>query len=120
MGYLGTTDIWKLEKLVEAVKIRKESELGVCEDCLAGKQYRTPSHEPSLCSENSGGLIHSDTSGKIEPTVLGRFNYYDLFIDDAIHMMYFAPMKTNGLAEMYIYLKLFAKTLKTELGAKIK
>jgi hypothetical protein len=78
------------------VKIKKGTEIGVCGDCLAGKQHRTPSHEPSLFSSVAGDLIHMDSSGKINPPVVGGFNYYSLFIDDATHMMYFAPLKTNG------------------------
>src|SRR5271169_4015760 len=61
-----------------------------------------------------------DMSGQITPTTYGGFNYYGLFVDDATRKCYIAPMKTNGSAEMLVHLKLFAKMLETELGAKIK
>jgi hypothetical protein len=112
MEHLGTTDVQKLKKLVEGIKIRKELELRVCGDCLTGKQHHIPSHELSLCSENSGGLIYNDINRKIEPTALGGFNYYSLFIDDIICITYFASMKTTGSAEIYIYLKLLNFSLK--------
>src|SRR5271163_3411151 len=86
----------------------------------AAKQHRTPSREPGLRATKPGELIHIDMSGQITPTTLRGFNYYGLFVDDATRKTYIAPMKTNGSAEMLVHLKLFAKELETELGAKIK
>jgi len=87
---------------------------------MAGKQHCTPSREPSLHAKMPGELIHIDISGQITPTTLDGFNYYGLFIDDATRKSYLTPMKMNGLAEMLTHIKLFAKRLEMELGAKIK
>jgi hypothetical protein len=120
LAHMGEADVKKMEYLVEGVKIKKGTTVGICGSCLAGKQHRTPSREPSLRAKKPGELIHIDMSGQITPTTLDGFNYYGLFIDDATRMTYIAPMKTNGSAEMLIHIKRFAKRLETELGAKIK
>lgn len=120
LAHLGETDVKKMEKLAEGVKIRQGSNLGICGNCMAGKQHRTPSHEQALRAKKPGELVHSDTSGKITPATKEGFNYYGIFIDDATRMSYLAPMKTNSSAEMLKHLKLFAATMERELGAKIK
>src|SRR5271169_1936915 len=120
LAHMGEADVKKMENLVEGVKIKKDSSLGVCGYCLAGKQHRNPSREQGLRAKKPGELIHIDMSGQITPTTLRGFNYYGLFVDDATRKTYIAPMKMNGSAEMLVHLKLFAKMLETELGAKIK
>ena len=120
LAHMGEGDVRKMENLAEGVKIRGDSSLGICGYCLAGKQHHQPSWEQGLRAEKAGELIHIDMSGQISPTTLGGFNYYGLFVDDATRKCYLAPMKTNGSAEMLVHLKLFAKKLETELGAKIK
>ena len=120
LAHMGEADVKKMENLAEGIKIKKGTSVGVCGGCIAGKQHRTPSREPGLRAKKPGELIHIDMSGRITPTTLHGSNYYGLFIDDATRMTYIAPMKTNGSAEMCMHLKLFAKTLETELGAKIK
>jgi len=67
MAHLNGADVKKLERMAVGVKIKKGTEIGVCGDCLAGKQHRTPSREPSLRSSVVGDLIHMDSSGKIDP-----------------------------------------------------
>ena len=120
LAHMGEADVKKMENLAEGVKIKKGTNVGVCGNCMAGKQHRTPSYEPSMRAKKPGELIHIDMSGQITPTTFGGFNYYGLFVDDATRKTYIAPMKTNGSAEMLVHLKLFAKMLETELGAKIK
>jgi hypothetical protein len=120
LAHMGEADVKKMENLAEGVKIKKGTNVGVCGNCMAGKQHRTPSREPGLRAKKPGELIHIDMSGQITPTTFGGFNYYGLFVDDASRKTYIAPMKTNGSAEMLVHLKLFAKMLETELGAKIK
>ncbi len=120
LAHMGEADVKKMENLAEGVKIKKGTSVGVCGNCMAGKQHRTPSREPGLRAKGPGELIHIDMSGQITPTTFGGFNYYGLFVDDATRKTYIAPMKTNGSAEMLVHLKLFTKMLETELGAKIK
>src|SRR5438552_10410958 len=120
MAHLGVGDVKKLEKFAVGVRIAKDSELGVCGNCLAGKQYRTPSHEPTIRSMTPGELIHSDMSGKIDPPAIGGYNYYGLFINDATRMTYFAPMKTNGSKEMLTHFQTFRKLIQNELDTKVK
>ena len=117
---MGEADVKKMENLVEGVKIKKGTNVGVCGSYMTGKQHCTPSRELSLHAKKPEELIHIDMSEQITPTTVNGANYYGLFIDDAIRMTYIAPMKTNGSAEMLIHIKLFAKQLETELGAKIK
>ena len=80
---MGETDVRKMESLVEGVRIKKGTKVGICESCMAGKQHRTPSLEPGRRAKKPGELIHINMSGQITPTTIGRFNYYGLFIDDA-------------------------------------
>src|SRR5579859_7859693 len=48
LAHLGIGDVRKLEKRARGIKITGGSQLGVCGDCLAGKQHRHPCHEPSM------------------------------------------------------------------------
>jgi len=73
-----------------------------------------------MCTTVPGELIHADMSGKIEPTAIGGFNYYALFIDDATRMTYYAPMKTNGSQELLEHFKEFRKLINNELDTKVK
>src|SRR5579859_1518444 len=118
--HLNGADVKKLEKMAVRVKIKKGTEIGICRDCLAGKQHRTPSHEPSLRSSVANDLIHMDSSGKIDPPAIGGYNYYGLFIDDATRMTYFAPLKSNGAQEMLEHFIEFRKLINTKLSTKIK
>ena len=120
LTHMGEAGVKKTENLAEGIKIKKGTTVGVCGNCMAGKQHCTPSREPGLRAQKPGELIHIDMSGQITPTTLEGYNYYGLFVDDATRKFYIAPMKTNGSAEMLKHLKLFAKQLETELSAKIK
>jgi len=73
-----------------------------------------------MCTTIPGKLIHTDISGKIEPTAVGGFIYYSLFIDDATRMTYYAPMKTNVSQELLGHFKEFRKLINNELDTKIK
>jgi len=42
LAHLGIGDVRKLEKRARGIKITGGSQLGVCGDCLAGKQHRHP------------------------------------------------------------------------------
>src|SRR5579859_2564838 len=73
-----------------------------------------------MCTTIPGKLIHTDISGKIEPTAVGGFIYYSLFIDSATRMTYYARMKTNGSQELLRHFKEFRKLINNELDTKIK
>ena len=120
LAHMGEANVKKTENLTEGIKIKKGTTVGVCGNCMAGKQHRMPSRKSGLHAKKPRELIHIDMSGQITPTTFEGHNYYGLFVDNATRKFYIAPMKTKGSVEMLKHLKFFAKKLETELDAKIK
>jgi GAG-pre-integrase domain len=120
LGHLGKKNVLKLETMADGIKITKDSTLGVCEDYQIGKQTLTPSHEPRTQVDEPLGLIHADTSGKIEPPTKEGYNYYGLFINDATGMTAIVPMKTSSSKEMLSLFKEYKERMENELGQRIK
>jgi hypothetical protein len=85
-----------------------------------GKQTRTPSHKPRTRADEPLGLIHADTSSRIEPPTKEGYNYYSLFIDDATGMTAIVPMKTSSSKEMLGLFMEYKECVENELGQKIK
>ena len=73
---LSEDNIWKLAKLVEGLKIKVRTQVGVCGACLEGKQYRQPFHKPATRAKEAIELIHSDLCCPINPTTYGGAKYF--------------------------------------------
>ena len=120
MAHLGEENIKKLEKMVEGIKIDSNTSVGVCADCLKGKQTRYPSDEPHKRAKEPLELIHSDTTGAITPTSLGGAKYAATFMDDATGMSCIMPLKGKTAAELLAGFIQFKEQVENELGRKIK
>jgi len=100
MGHLGEDSIKKLAKMVEGMKIKVRTSVGVCKACLLGKQSRQASHRPATSVNEPLELVHSDLCGPIIPTTFGDAKYYILFIDDCTRMTHIYLLKGKTTAEV--------------------
>src|SRR5438046_10510289 len=71
MGHLGEDNVRRLAKMVDGMKIKVRTTVGVCKPCLEGKQTCQPSHKPATRATEPLELIHSDLCGPINPTTYG-------------------------------------------------
>jgi len=70
------------------------------EGCLLGKQFRTSfPKESNSRAKKPLELIHADVYGPIKPSLLGKNNYFLLFIDDFLkkNMGLFLKTKIRSL-----------------------
>ena len=100
MSHLDEDNVRRLAKMIEDMKIKIRTIVGVCESCLEGKQTRQPSHKPTTRTSEPLELIHSDLCEPIDPTTYDETNYYVLFIDNFIRMNHIYPLKGKTSMEM--------------------
>src|SRR5271169_5018655 len=100
LAHLGEDNVRKLAKVVNGMRIKFRTTVGVCEACLEGKQTCQPSHKPATRATEPLELIHSDLCGPIEPTSYGGANYYILFTDDFTRMTHIYPLKKKSSADV--------------------
>ena len=86
--------------MVEGVKIKVGTQVGVCRGCLEGKQCRQPSHKLATRAKEALELIHSDLCGPIEPTTFGGAKYFVLFINDYTRMTHIYGLKGKSSRDM--------------------
>src|SRR5277367_3916835 len=120
MGHLGEENVRKLAKMVEGMKIKVRTTVGVCEAYLQGKQHRQPSHQPVTRAKEPLELIHSDLCGPIDPTTYGGTNYYLLFTDDFTRMTYIYPLKKKSSADVLEKFKEYKPEVEKQTGKLIK
>ena len=75
LGHLGFENVKRLLDHSTGIRLDKTNILTVCKSCLAGKQHRTPSHQPSQRVKERLKLIHSDVGGLVTPSSAGRARY---------------------------------------------
>jgi transposase InsO family protein len=120
MGHLGEDNVRKLAKMVDGMKIKARTTVGVCGSCLEGKQTRQPSHLPATRAKEPLELIHSDLCGPINPTTYGGTNYYLLFTDDYTRMTRIYPLKKKSSADVLEKFKEYKPEVEKQLGKEIK
>ena len=120
MGHLGEDNVRRLAKMVEGVKIKVRTAVGVCEACLEGKQHRQPSHKPATRASEPLELVHSDLCGPIDPTTYGGTNYYVLFTDDFTRMTHIYPLKRKTSAEVLERFREYRPEVEKQTGKSIK
>ena len=106
--------------MVEGIKIKARTTVGVCEPCLEGKQTRQPSHKPATRASEPLELIHSDLCGPIDPTSYGGTNYYVLFTDDFTRMSHIYPLKRKTSAEVLEKFGEYRPEVEKQTGKSIK
>ena len=132
MGHLGEDNVKRLAKMVEGMKIKVRTTVGVCEPCLEGKQTRQPSHtssrslaprcraQPATRASEPLELIHSDLCGPIDPTTYGGTNYYVLFTDDFTRMTHIYPLKRKTSADVLEKFREYKPEVEKQTGKSIK
>ena len=120
MGHLGEDNVRRLAKMVEGMKIKARTTVGVCEPCLEGKQTRQSSHRPATRAKESLELIHSDLCGPMDPTIYDETNYYVLFIDDFTRMTHIYPLKKKSSADMLEKFREYRSEVEKQTGKSIK
>lgn len=91
----------------------------LCEGCLLGKHSRKSfPEEASTRAKKPLELVHSDVCGPINPSSLGKSNYFVLFIDDFSRKtwVYFLKQKL----EVFETFKKFKALVEKESGYSIK
>ena len=78
---MNTTDIIKLEKVVDDMKITNKTQFD-CNICPLSKQVVHRSKEPDERATSPLQFIHSDLAGPITPTAKDGFKYVMNFVDD--------------------------------------
>ena len=120
MGHLGEDYVRKLARMVDGMKIKSRTTVGVCEACLEGKQHRQPSHQASNKGQEPLELIHSDLCGPIDPTTYGGTNYYLLFTDDFTRMTHIYPLKKKSSADVLEKFREYKPEVEKQTGKEIK
>src|SRR5205814_1311174 len=120
MGHLGEDNVRRLAKMVEGMKIKSRTTVGVCEPCLEGKQTRQPSHKPATRASEPLELVHSDLCGPIDPTTYGGTNYYVLLTDDFTRMTHIYPLKRKTSAEVLEKFREYRPEVEKQTGKFIK
>src|SRR5436190_22575839 len=120
MGHLGEDNVRRLAKMVDGMKIKVRTTVGVCEPWLEGKQTRQPSHKPATRATEPLELIHSDLCGPINPTTYGGTNYYVVFTDDLTRMTHIYPPKNKSSADVLEKFREYKPEVEKQTGKSIK
>ena len=75
LGHLGFENIKRLQDHSTGIRLDKTNIPTVCKSCFAGKQHRTPSHQPSQRAKERLKLIHLDGGGPVTPPSAGGACY---------------------------------------------
>jgi ribosomal protein L12E/L44/L45/RPP1/RPP2 len=110
LAHLGEEKVRKLSKLVEGMKIKFRTSVGVCAACLEGKQHRQPSRIPAKRAKEALELVHCDLCGPIDPVSAGGAIYFILFIDDFTRMTYIYPLSGKSSADVLQRFKEYQET----------
>ena len=90
------SDIRKLEKVVDGMKITSDEEVD-CKVCTQGKMTQSRNRTPDKRANAPFDLVHSDLAGPISPVGKDGFNYALSFVDDysGVIMIYFLKHKSD-------------------------
>ena len=97
LGHCNTSDISKMENLVQGMKISDSSKFE-CETCVMAKQPTTRNRKPDVRATEPFELVHTDLSGPIDPIAKDGFKYAIVFTDDFSGCMftYFIREKSDA------------------------
>ena len=98
LGRCNTTDIKKLEKVVDGMKINDKGDFD-CETCILSKQTNTHNREPDVRATKAFELVHTDLAGPINPVAKDGFKYAIIFVDDysGCTFTYFLKEKSDAV-----------------------
>ena len=120
MGHLGEDNVRRLTKMIEGIKIKAKTTVGVCEPCLKGKQTRQSSNKPATRASEPLELIHSDLYGPIDPTTYDETNYYILFTDDLTRMNHIYHLNRKTSVEVLEKFREYRPKVEKQIDKSIK
>src|SRR5947207_1827995 len=120
MSHLDEENVRRLIKMIEGMKIKVRTIVGVCEACLKGKQHRQSSHKSAIRAKEPLELVHSDLCEPIDSTTYEETNYYVLFTDDFIRMMHIYSLKRKTSTEVLEKFKEYKSKVEKQIGKSIK
>ena len=82
LGHLGFENVKRLQDHFIGIRLDKTNILTICKSCLAKKQHRTPSHEPSQKAKECFELIHLNVGRPVNPPSAGGARYWLTFTDN--------------------------------------
>ena len=97
LGHCNTSDIKKLENVVQGMKINGIENFD-CETCTMAKQTNSRSREPDIRATKPFELVHTDLARPIESIAKGGFKYVMIFTDDysGCNFTYFLKEKSGA------------------------
>ena len=98
LGHCNTTDILKMESVVQGMKIDDNQSKFDCETCVMAKQPNTRNRDPDIRATEPFELIHTDLAGPVDPIAKDGFRYAIVFTDDYSGNMftYFLKEKSDA------------------------
>ena len=102
LGHLGFENVKRLQDHSTGICLDKTNIPTVCKSCLARKQHRTPSHQPSQRAKKRLELIYLDVGGPGTPPSAGGAPYWLTFTDDYTQgtWIYFMKKKSEALQKL--------------------
>lgn len=101
LGHVGVERMVKASQQLSGIPqlSRKDFNDHQCTACIESKSKRSPISVPAKRHTNKLELTHTDMSGKISITSLGKAQYFIVFLDDATAMsaVYFISNKSQFL-----------------------
>ena len=96
LGHCNYSDIRKLEKVVDGMKITSDEEVD-CKVCTQGKMTQSRNRTSDKRANAPFDLVHSDLAGPISPVGKDGFNYALSFVDDysGVIIIYFLKHKSD-------------------------
>lgn len=118
MAHLNMTDLNKLSKCTEGVKLTDNKLDMICEFCQEGKQSRLPFPKEGSRAKKVLELIHSDICGPLEVKSVGGARYFLTFVDDYTRKVFIYLLKNKS--EVFSKFKEFKAFVENQLESKIK
>ena len=105
LGHCNQSDILKLEKVVEGMKIGNKNSFD-CESCILSKQTKTMYKIPSIQAKSPLEMVGSDLCGPIMPVSTEGFKYVISFIDNfsGYIFVYFIKQKSDATKALQKFL----------------
>ena len=120
MNHLDEDNIRRLTKMIEGMKIKVRTIMGVCEPCLEGKQTHQLSYKSIIRTSKSLEFIHNNLCGSINSISYDETNYYILFIDDFIRINHIYSLKGKTSMEMLEKFREYRSKIEKQIDKSIK
>ncbi|THH05097.1 hypothetical protein EW146_g9994 [Bondarzewia mesenterica] len=120
LGHVGMQAAQRAAKAVNGMDVKIGEVVGICEDCMAGRQTRRPFDEVVECETEVGEWIHGDLMGPM-PTVSLGGKRYAFGMRDGHSTWVDAAFLTSKTAEETLgAVKAFVSWIETQTGRPVR